>query len=149
MSMRPTILLVLVLGKKLGAVYVSFGSCIPSEFQSSLNYIFLALLFIANDRKEFGNTNIFKELINEINYLQRNGINVNEENQNYTIYFSLSLIIRDNLGLHSMLGFSKSFNANYPCYFWLCSKIECNLLATQDDSKLRNKENYSREYSYR
>jgi len=49
--------------KKLGAVYVSFGSCFPPEFQSSSNYIFLALLFIADDRKQFGNNNIFKELI--------------------------------------------------------------------------------------
>jgi len=129
--------------KKLGAVYVSFGSCLPSEFQSSLNYIFLALLFIANDRKEFGNKNIFKELINEINYLQKDGIIVNVESQNYTIYFSLALIIGDNLGLHSMLGFSESFNANYPCRFCLCSKIECNYLVSQDDSKMRNTENYS------
>jgi len=49
--------------KKIGAVYVSFESCIPPKFQFTLNYIFLAY-----DSKEFGNKNIFKELINEINY---------------------------------------------------------------------------------
>lgn len=70
---------------------------------------------------------------------------VNIENQNYTIYFSLSLIIGDNLGLHSILGFSESFNANYPCRFCSCSKVECNFLVIQDDSKLRNEENYSRD----
>jgi len=129
--------------KKIGAVYVSFGSCIPAEFQSSLNYIFLALLFIANDRKEFGNKNIFKELINEINYLRTEGVIVNLRNENYTIYFSLALIIGDNLGLHSMLGFNESFNANYPCRFCLCSKMECNYLVVQDESKMRNEENYS------
>jgi len=93
--------------------------------------------------REFCNKNIFKELFNEINYLQTNGIIVNLENQNYTIYFSLAFIIGDNLGLHSILGFRKSFNANYPCRFCLCSKSECNYLVTQDDSKMRNRENYS------
>ena len=90
--------------------------------------------------REFCNKNIFKELFNEINYLQTNGIIVNLENQNYTIYFSLAFIIGDNLGLHSILGFRKSFNANYPCRFCLCSKSECNYLVTQDDSKMRNRE---------
>jgi len=64
---------------------------------------------------------------------------LNLENQNYT----LALIIGNNLGLNSMLGFRVSFNANYPCRFCLYSKIECNYLVTQDDSKIRNKENYS------
>lgn len=66
---------------------------------------------------------------------------MNVENRNYTIYFSLLLFIRDNLGLHSMLCLSESFNANYPCCFCSCSKIECNFLVIQDDSKLRNEEN--------
>lgn len=55
--------------KKVGAVYVSFGSCFPPEFSSCLNYIFLAQLFNANDKKTFGNKIIFKQLIAEINYL--------------------------------------------------------------------------------
>jgi len=129
--------------KKIGAVYVSFGSCIPLEFSSSLNYIFLALLFNSNDRKEVGNKNIFKELISEINFLQTNGVNIEIQNKNYTIHFYLALILGDNLGIHSILGFSESFMARYPCRFCKCSKVECNNLVTQENSKLRNRENYS------
>lgn len=127
--------------KKIGAVYVSFGSCIPLEFSSSLNYIFLALLFYSNDRKEVGNKNIFKELISEINFLQTNGINIHIKNKNYTIHFYLTLILGDNLGIHSILGFSESFMANYPCRFCKCSKFECNNLVTQDNLKLGNRDN--------
>lgn len=58
-------------------------------------------------------------------------------------FFSLALIIGDNLGLHSMLGFSESFMANYPCRFCLCSKVKCNYLVVQDVCKMRNEENYS------
>lgn len=69
---------------------------------------------------------------------------MNVENQNYTIYFSLPLILGDNnLGVHSMLGFSKCFMANFPCRFCLCSKMEWNYLVTQNDNKMRNEENYS------
>lgn len=128
--------------KKIGVVYVSFGSCFPPEFSASSNYIFLALLFIADDRKEFGNNNIFKKLINEINYLYTYGLNINIENQNYTIYFSLALIIGDNLGIHSVLGFSESFMVNFPCRFCKCSQYDYNYSVTHDSSKLRTKENY-------
>jgi len=128
--------------KKIRAAYISFGSCFPPEFNSSLNYIFLALLFNANDRKEFGNKNIFKELIVEINHLQNNGINININNQNYTLYFSLALILGDNLGLHSMLGFSESFMANFPCRFCKSSKFDCNYSVICDSTKSRNEENY-------
>jgi len=133
--------------KKLGAVYISFGSCFPSEFSSSLNYIFLALLFNSIDRKELGNKIIFKELISEINFLQNNGIDVQIENNSYTIHFSLALILGDNLGLHSILGYTESFMANFPCRFCKCSKLECNHSVKQDNNKLRNKENYSQDLS--
>lgn len=110
---------------------MSFGSCIPLEFSSSLNYIFLALSFKTNDRKEVGNENIFKELISEIHFLLTNGINIHIKNTNYTIHFYLALIIGDNLGIHSIIGFSDSFMARYLCRFCKCSKFECNNLVTQ------------------
>lgn len=131
----------------MGAVYVSFNSCFPPEFSSSLNYIFLAQLFNSKGRKEFGNKNVFKELIAEINYLQNNGINIKVDDQSYTIYFFLALILGDNLGIHSMLRFSEGFMANFPCRFCKCTKFVCNYSVTHDSSKLRNKENYLR-FSY-
>lgn len=50
---------------------MSFGSCFPPQLSSCLNYIFLAQLFNANDKKTFGNKIIFKQLIAEINYFSK------------------------------------------------------------------------------
>ena len=47
--------------KKLGAVYISFTPCLSPEFSSSLNNIFLALLFNSLDRKQFLNKMTFKQ----------------------------------------------------------------------------------------
>lgn len=129
--------------KKLGAVYISFTPCLPPEFSSSLNNIFLALLFNSLDRKQFGTKMTFKQLISDINSLENEGINLLIDNKSQIVYFSLGLIIGDNLGLHSILGFSESFMANYPCRFCKCLKNECNFQTLQDNNKLRNKKNYN------
>lgn len=47
---------------KLGAVYASLP-CLPSEYSSSLENIFLVSLFKSVDRQEFGNHAIFSEII--------------------------------------------------------------------------------------
>ncbi|XP_022162857.1 uncharacterized protein LOC111028505, partial [Myzus persicae] len=52
------------------------------------------------------------------------------------------LILGDNLGLHSMLGFSESFMANFPCRFCKSSKFDCNYSVICDSAKSRNEENY-------
>ncbi|KAL4111761.1 hypothetical protein QTP88_015650 [Uroleucon formosanum] len=47
--------------KKMGAVYNSLSPCLPYEFSSTLDYIFLALIFNSLDRIEFGNFAIFQK----------------------------------------------------------------------------------------
>jgi len=49
----------------------------------------------------------------------------------------------DNLGLHSILGFSENFIARYPCRFCKCSKTECHSQLKQNDNCLRNLNNYN------
>jgi len=128
--------------KKLGAIYIYLSPCLPYEFSSTLDYIFLALIFNSLDRTEFGNSRIFQKLISSIKYLENSGIDITVENKNYKIYFKMVLILGDNLGLHSILNLSESFMFNYPCRFCKSSKLECNFSTVEDVSKLRNKENY-------
>jgi len=94
--------------QKLGAVYVSL-SCLPPELSSSLNNIFLASLFKSDDKKCYGNRIIFYNLITELNYLKDTGITITIKNISHQVYFSLGLILGDNLGLHSILGFSENY----------------------------------------
>lgn len=128
--------------QKLGAIYISLPS-FPLEYASKLENIFLIYLFNSLDKKQVGNQNLFKHLITEINFLEESGINVFVNNQSYQIYFSLALIVGDNLGLHSILGFTECFVSNYPCRFCHSSKEECHVQISQNNENLRNIDNYN------
>lgn len=99
---------------KLGAVYLMIP-CLPPCRISSLNNIFLFLLFHSSDRVQFGNHVIFRCVIDELNYLSRQGIELDVPGFTGKIYFELGLILGDILGIHSICGFMESFSANFPC----------------------------------
>ncbi|XP_060864320.1 uncharacterized protein LOC132940616 [Metopolophium dirhodum] len=131
---------------KLGAVYVSLP-CLPPDLASSLENIFLVQLFKSNDRQEFGNQVIFAELISELNFIENVGIDILYNGEMYRVFFSLGLILGDNLGLHSILGFTESFVAQFPCRFCKSPKLDCHHQVTQVDGVLRNKTNYDEDIS--
>jgi len=128
--------------QKLGAVYVSFG-CLPPELSSLVDNIFLASLFKTDDLNTFGNKIIFKDLIEELQFLEISGIDITANNKNYKIFFTLGLIVGDNLGLHTILGFVQRFVACYPCRFCKTYIDVCHTQIVQDDNNLRNTTNYS------
>lgn len=59
-----------------------------------------------------------------------------------TIYFSLVLLLGDNLGVHSVLGFSECFRCNYPCRFCLIHRNEINFTFSETRCTLRDEKNY-------
>ncbi|XP_050063305.1 uncharacterized protein LOC126552640 [Aphis gossypii] len=128
--------------QKLGAVYVSLA-CLPPDLASTLESIFLVSLFKTDNKSFFGNGAIFKEIIAELNFLETSGIDIMVGNKTYKIFFKLGLILGDNLGLHSILGFVESFVAKYPCRFCKTPKNECQIQTKQDNDNLRNPINYS------
>lgn len=94
---------------KCGAVYLSIP-CLPRRLRSKLKNIFLFILFNTLDRKVFSNAIIFSKAMYELTFIETNGIEVHCNGGIRTIYFKLALILGDNLGLHSLLGFRESFN---------------------------------------
>lgn len=52
------------------------------------------------------------------------------------------MIIGDNLGLHSTLGFTESIVSRYPCRFCKTIKNECHVQTTEVNRNLRNSINY-------
>ncbi|XP_047986878.1 uncharacterized protein LOC125226819 isoform X1 [Leguminivora glycinivorella] len=127
---------------KLGAVYVSVG-CIPPYRASTLTNIFLALLFHSSDRTTFGNNVIFHPLIEELNFLSELGVDIDVPCFHGKLYFSLALIIGDNLGIHSILGFNETFSSNHPCRICNVSKEELKTQCFENEQILRNAENYN------
>jgi len=124
---------------KMGCVYYSVAA-LPPEYLSSLNNIFVAFLFHSADRgqSKINNKKMFAALIKELIDLQENGILLST---NVTIYFTLGLVLGDNLGLNSILGFVESFSANFYCR--ICYLPKSDLQNLLKESKLiRNKINY-------
>nr|XP_049693403.1 uncharacterized protein LOC126053965 [Helicoverpa armigera] len=127
---------------KLGAVYVSVA-CMPPDRTSSLDNIFLALLFHSTDRIVFGNNVIFEPLIQELNFLSETGVNIDVPEYKGKLYFRLGLILGDNLGIHSIAGFNETFSSNFPCRICNVSKENLKDQLFENVNLLRNSENYN------
>lgn len=69
---------------KVGTIYISLA-CVPLQYASLLENIFLAQLFFS-DRKTFGNEKIFQNLIADLAYLEDEGIEIYVENQKHHIF---------------------------------------------------------------
>ncbi|KMQ88400.1 hypothetical protein RF55_12125, partial [Lasius niger] len=124
----------------LGAIYYQIP-CIPQHHMSTLENIFVSSIFLSND-KHLNNKNAFRPVINELKYLEDNGILVHTATGNQRVYFCLCLLLADNLGLHSITGFTESFNANYNCRFCKKHKVVMKKQLRENLLLLRNTENY-------
>lgn len=124
---------------KIGAVYYSL-LCMPPNTQSHLDNIQIALLFTSNNRKEFGNRNIFLPLIKELKVLHTHPIYTTNDNIN--IYVNCRLFVADNLGRHEIGGFVQSFSATKPCSVCKISRDELLSATKENPELLRNIHNY-------
>lgn len=126
---------------KCGAVYVTIP-CLPPEFQSKVENIFLFILFNTLDRSTFKNTIIFQKVIEELTFLRDEGIIIHLETGDIRVYFDLTLIVGDNLGIHSIFGFVESFRAKKFCRFCLIDNANINNVLKESDCILRDPQNY-------
>lgn len=77
-------------------------------------------------------------------YLETEGITVQiSSEKNVQVYFTLLLILGDNLGLNSILGFNESFQSNYFCQFCKTHKDETKYRIKENEESLRNITNYN------
>lgn len=124
----------------ISAIYYSF----PLLWNSSkLSNIFLAALLKSKDVKDFGNDVCFNQLIDEIIFLEQEGLSISTSKGNMHVHFILAIMLGDNLGINSFLEFSKSFSANYFCRFCKVHKNESHNLSIENFELLRNKVNYN------
>lgn len=72
--------------------------------------------------KELVTIRHFFKLIEEINELEIIGIKINFPKKTFNIKFILGLVIGDNLGINSVLEFSRSFSSIHFCRFCVNNK---------------------------
>ncbi|XP_061712672.1 uncharacterized protein LOC133521619 [Cydia pomonella] len=127
---------------KLGAVYISI-LCLPPHYLSKLQNIFLALLFHSFDRQHFGNRVTFGPIISELNFLSRQGIDLTFSDGTHSkVFFKLAVILGDNLGLHSLIGFTESFSSNFSCRICKIRKEDLRYAHECDRDLYRTMEQY-------
>lgn len=98
---------------KLGGIYFSIP-CFPAFITSTLKNIFFSTLYYT-DLSKFGNKEIFAHLIKELDDLSSVGLSIDCKGKKRNIYFQLGLILGDNKGLNSILGFTENFLFGLPC----------------------------------
>lgn len=109
---------------------------------SKLDNVFLAGFIKSLDFKNFGNDKCLQFLINEINEIEINGLEIKLNQSLIKVHFILGLLLGDNLGLNSVLDFSKSFSSNYFCRFCKADKLTTQKLSEENPQCLRTIENY-------
>lgn len=105
--------------------------------------IYLAALFEGKSYKQFGNEKCLFSLVREIKDLESNGIIIKTSEGEKTVHFILGLILGDNLGINTVLGFTSSFSANYFCRFCKTVKTSTQKECVLNPALLRNENNYN------
>ncbi|KAK3910040.1 Cytochrome b [Frankliniella fusca] len=126
---------------KVSAVYYKIP-CMPEEFLSVLRFIFVGALFYANDRKDYGNGKTMEPLVQELEFLETKGILINLPDRTVRVYFILGLILGDNVGLNTLLGFVGCFVANHSCRVCKIHRNDLHVQVEDSDLLLRNRINY-------
>lgn len=126
---------------KIGAVYFSIVG-FPSYISSKLNNILVNTIFYSKDRTENGNAKVFHKVVNELNHVQTNGLAIEVDGKTEVVYFQLSLILGDNLGLNALLGFFESFNSKCPCRICKAFIDDIKSMTEEDEKLLRKEEDY-------
>lgn len=126
---------------KICGVYIKIA-CLPEHLKSKIDFIFLSMLYFSEDRRRYGNTAVFTRLISELNSLFEEGIQV-QHTRLANIKFITVLVLGDNLGVNSILGFREYFIANFWCRFGRSIKHVLHYQTKEDINHLRHEENYA------
>lgn len=127
---------------KLGGVYVKL-LCLPPHLSSKLWSVIVAMIFHAEDQKEFDNKRILRSLIKMLKDLENVGITLDTPIGNIKkIKIITCIVVGDNLGLQQVLDFKVGFRHHFTCRICIIAKTKREKLTTEDESLLRKIEDY-------
>jgi len=113
---------------KLTGLYYFIGNVGPQN-TSSLRSIHVAVLVRSAFVKKYGLRKILDRFLADIQSFERNGISVEMNNTQITVYGSVATMSADNLASHQLGGFRMSFSSGRVCRFCMVSYEDlCSLL---------------------
>jgi hypothetical protein len=127
---------------KLANFYFSIQD-MPRHYNSSIHNIILLCSLKSNDLKILSANTVLNVIVSELLDLWKNGINFINAGQQMNVKVALSQLSGDNLGIHTILGFSEGFNANFPCRRCKMKKSECQVAIQEDHSRIRTITDYN------
>ena len=125
----------------MGAVF-AVVPCLPPSVQSKTGNIFLLTLYKASDLQHVPLHEVFSSAVSELQFLENEGINIDIESGMINVRFLLAGVIGVNLAVHTILGFMRGFNANFPYRFCLTPSQDLNVTFKESEIFMRTTENY-------
>lgn len=104
--------------------------------------LLVLLLFHTLNKADLGFDGILIKALNELKFLETEGIDVLCAGNATRVFFSLATVIGDNLGGNEAMGFMESFTANYSCRFCLTPREEINSVFDEEFCTSRTPQNY-------
>ncbi|XP_062716918.1 uncharacterized protein LOC134292140 [Aedes albopictus] len=89
--------------------------CLPVHILTKLSNIHIAGFILSEDRKEFDNSYLFRNLVDILIELEEEGLEIHVRGEKLVVHFMLGFITGDNLGLSGILDLVESARANYYC----------------------------------
>lgn len=124
-------------GTSISGFYYQFPS-LPAHLKSKLQYIFVAMLALSKHLKECSPDSSLYMLLHVFTRLESNGlVIVDETGKSHKIYIVLTNVLGDNLGIHTICGFTKGFNSGFYCRFCLTHKSVCQYLSDNKNIEIR------------
>lgn len=115
---------------KIGCIYFLVRN-LPPKFNSVLMNIHLVSLFHAQDQQKYGFDAILRPLKNYVKKLESHGINLPYFDE--PVYGTIAQVTGDNLGMHTILGFTESFSSRHFCRLCLIEKGDSQNVYSEDD----------------
>lgn len=126
----------------LSSFYYLFPT-LPPHIKSKVDSIFGAMIVKAGDIKKYGMDSPLYCLVKRLTELEIRGITVfNGSEKQKVVHIVTSKILGDNLGLHTVCGFRKTFNMPHYCMTCEMSLERCKFSTTIPPSALRTIEKY-------
>ncbi|CAF1433082.1 unnamed protein product [Rotaria sordida] len=120
---------------KLTTFYLSIDD-LPACYNSSLNFIYLLLLFYRKDFENENNRQILFNLLNkDIECLENDGLILPGDIT--PTYFTISTLCADNLAAHELGGFTCSFNSGRCCRYCLIHHKDMKYVYREADVLIR------------
>ncbi|XP_071831544.1 uncharacterized protein [Apostichopus japonicus] len=127
---------------KIGVIYCTILN-LPPQFRSSLCNCFLVALYNAGDVKTYGFDPILQPLVNDLQMLERDGLQITTDAFEGIVHISVAQVAGDNLGMNGICGFVESFVSNHYCRHCRMHRNDMQNASVSKPELLRNFNNYN------